>query len=114
MQENLFYYGVVCHHSVDQASSLKKSYAGPNMFCAKTKMKESDALHTNFDWFYSACEAYYELQKGYSYCDKTIRDKIESFYLQCSDKSRQYVDNTIIMYERYLKSDRPQIKTLSR
>jgi hypothetical protein len=110
MQENLFYYGVVCHHSIEQALSLNKSYKGSDIFRVETKMKGSDALHTNFDWFYSACEANYELQNGYSHCDKTIRDKINNFYLQCSGKPRQYVDNTMIMYERYLESDHPRIR----
>lgn len=110
MQENLFYYGVVCHHSIDQVLSLNKSDKGSDRFCVETKMKDSDALHTNFDWFYSACEANYELQKGYSYCDKIIREKINNFYLQCSGKPRQYVDNTMMMYERYLDSEHPRIR----
>ena len=106
MEENLHYYGIACHHSIDKYFEEHNHFhKGMFLYQSKTTLKNSDVTHYNLDWFSSACEAFYESNKTFEYRDNLIKDKINNLYLQVSGKPRKYIDNTLLMYQRYLDKD---------
>ncbi len=90
LQEDLHYYGVVFHNSVDkfinencpQHDSIKESY-----FKAKTFLKSGTITHNNLDIFIS------EIPNGKKYDYEELEILMETV----SGSPRKYVDNTIAM-----------------
>lgn len=110
LQEELHYYGIVCHHSYDRYLSEKdglteyKKYTkmkSPLDFTVKTKLKAGDITHCNINWF-NWIEASDCKDEGW------VKKAVLRLSNGVSGTPRKYVDNTLEMYDRYLNTKDPK------
>lgn len=102
LQEDVNYYGIVCHNSYDKylydsKDEKTRSYLSYRL---KTKLKSGDITHYNLDWFTPAMFIADDVSKSFS-DDVVIEGIIGKLYFETSGSPRKYIDNTMEMYERY-------------
>lgn len=95
LEEDLYYYGVVAHHTmVHYLNNLKGKFKYQfHFFSKKTPLKGGNALHLNLNW---------KKALGIIIGDKTqikFEDKMKEFTGLVSGKPAQYLDNTIDMFK---------------
>lgn len=95
LQEEVHYYGVVFHHSVDKYILETDDEDPLNYFEAKTPMKTGMINHKNINWF--RAKSIYEKMAG-----EGIVKSLESLYTITSGNPRRYIDNTISLYSESL------------
>lgn len=95
LQEEVFYYGIVAHHSIEEY--LKKN-SEPDLFNqiyfdVPTPLKSGNIKHYNIDWFN------YDLnpEKDTDSLKNKALEKIKNFRINTSGRPRKYIDNTIEM-----------------
>ena len=89
LQEEVNYYGVVFHNTVDKYIKEKNFEEGDRYFFeAKTPMKSGKITHNNIDWF-----SRFPPYKGKDR-KESLSDLIKSLKNNVSGKPRIYVDNT--------------------
>ena len=102
LQEDVNYYGIVCHNSYDKYlddSKDEKTKIYLN-YRLKTKLKSGDITHYNLDWF-TPVKSIANKESKSLYDDVGIEEIIGKLYFETSGSPRKYIDNTMEMYERY-------------
>lgn len=92
LEENLKYYGIVCHNSFEKhLKTIDQNKTIEYTFRKKTNLKSGSITHLNIDWYNS----YFGENK-----EKSIEELLEEISLNVSGEPRIYVDNTLDMYKK--------------
>lgn len=105
LQEDLFYYGITAHGSIDSFFSTTKYFLeDPNYYLrteVKTPFKSGAVVHRNINWFkiHFAPNISAESKK------EKFDEIIESLRTTTSGAPRRYIDNTIEVFEALNKQE---------
>ena len=97
LQEDVYYYGVVCHNSIEKYIMKMKnieSFLKLEIFHkVKTSLKSGLINHLNLDW--------YDEVNMFINPAPSISVLLDEIYLEVSGAPRNYIDNTLEMHKRY-------------
>jgi len=102
-EKELNYYGIVCHNTAEQFINNRGFKDHPCYFYCSTPMSSGKIKHLNIEWF-SALIVYSLDRKLFDDNDiSAIKSKIEEYYLKVSGAPRKYVDNTLYVFDEFIK-----------
>lgn len=112
LQENeLHYYGMVLHNTaedgikkISEKANLPFSFSEhPSYFYCDTPMKSGKINHLNIECFSGLLTDYDMNYLSDINKINFIREKLENLYLNVSGAPRKYVDNTLGVFDEYIK-----------
>lgn len=104
LQEELQYYGVALHNTVESFLTLyKNKITSTPVFEAKTFFKTGQIIHFNVEWF-EFLNMYFQEKKTLS-DEEVFKETMKNLRKLTSGYPRKYIDNTEDMFERYKKSN---------
>ena len=107
LEEDVHHYGIACHSTIDSYidKSIVTDYSLFNLYLDKAILKSGNITHLMCDW-YNNTTSFIDM-----FPDKStgINGIIKKLYLGVSGSPRRYIDNTLEMYERYLKTRKSQL-----
>lgn len=102
LQEELFYYGVICHNSFENYLRNNNNTKIKDLFLKKpTALKSGNITHLNLDWYNKMPEKMSEKFKKNS-----LTELLDSISLNVSGAPRKYIDNTLDMNKRFTEKDK--------
>lgn len=107
LEEDLNYMGIVAHNTIDKyISELKpeKSKLITSMYYREisTPFKYGNLSHLNIDWYRFLIESFTKRKEEISYSE-FAKQTICEFKKQTSGGPRKYVDNTLKVFDEFLK-----------
>lgn len=105
LQDQLFYYGVIAHHSLDNfISSNGKKMESVFFLNIDTPLKTGLVTHNNLNWFVEIPTKNSNDMFVEGLHETNFRKGIEKLKGITSGQPRKYIDNTVSVYNRIFKS----------
>lgn len=98
LQEEVNYYGIVLHNSVERHLEVIHSKPGRRYLDIKTPLKSGRINHTNLNWFYTLPI------KSKAEMDIAFKNAIKNLKTITSGAPRKYIDNTEDVYNLFYPS----------
>lgn len=104
LQEEMNLYSIVLHHSFEKKLGSKKYsgltfYESPRWIKHMTPFKGGKSNHYHLNWLFYDIEFDSKSPERV----KKIEENLNDFYCSLSGKTRAYVDNTLILFEKMIK-----------
>lgn len=105
LEEDVYHYGVACHSTIDSYidKSIITDHCLLNLYSEKALLKSGNITHLMCNWYNSTTS----FQDVHPDKNMEINEIIKKLYLGVSGAPRRYIDNTLEMYDRYLKTTKP-------
>lgn len=116
MEEDVNYFGVVAHSSIDLYLSkikndlLESSIVNQILFKHSSPLKCGNITHYNLDWFGLTVRGILSFEDSQKL--ESIIENIETFYKTASGSPRRYVDNTLSIFKKAFADKKLNFETL--
>jgi hypothetical protein len=110
-EKELNYYGIVLHNTAEKFIINSPKNGDPDYFYCSTPMASGRIKHLNLEWFSDLFRHVDTTLFSYKQNISAVKKKIEEYYLKVSGAPRKYVDNTLYVFDEFIKDYNERNKT---